>query len=56
MLKDQTLGQVRHIMTILGGALGSYGFFATNDQQAQFVTIATGITVAGSAVAVSPGR
>lgn len=45
LLKDAALGQLRHGMTYLGGALGSYGLFATSDQQTQFVTIGTGIVV-----------
>lgn len=48
LLKDAALGQLRHVMTTIGGALGSYGVFATNDQQLQFVTIGTGIVVGGS--------
>lgn len=47
-LKDQAKGQLRHIMTWLGGALGSYGLFSSSDQQAQFVTISTGLVIGGA--------
>lgn len=49
LLKDFALGQLRHMMTMIGTALGSYGVLATSDQQAQFVTIGSGIAVAGTA-------
>jgi hypothetical protein len=49
LLKDAALGQVRHGMTYIAGALGSYGLFATNDQQLQFVSIGTAVVVGASA-------
>lgn len=49
LIKDQAKGQLRHAMTELGAVLASYGVFANgSDQQAQFITVATGIAIAGS--------